>query len=119
MGSWKPEASADIRGVMATLHNTEFLMDSVIRGHHVYKYIWSSVVGEELECQIETGNVRHFVTKLRKFIFENGSKFLKYSYSKNTRYTVASCIVMYIQFCVLHISFTLFKQLEGLMSILK
>ena len=77
MGSWKPETSADIRGVMATLHNTEFSMDSVIRGHHVYKYIWSSVVGEELECRIETGNVRHFVTKLRKFIFENGPKFLK------------------------------------------
>ena len=65
MGSWKPEAAALIlslcRGVMATLHSTEFSMESVIRGHHVYKYKWSSVVGEELECWIETGNVRHFV----------------------------------------------------------
>ena len=39
MGSWKPEAAADIRGVMATLHSTEFSMESVIHGHHVYKYI--------------------------------------------------------------------------------
>ena len=64
---------------MATLHSTEFLMESVIRGHHTYKYICSSVVGEELECWIETGNVRHFITKLRKFIFENGPKFSKFS----------------------------------------
>ena len=64
MDSWKPEAATDIRGVMATLHSTEFSMESVIHGHHVYKYIWSSVVGKELECWIETGNVRHFVTKL-------------------------------------------------------
>ena len=31
MGSWKPEAAADFRGVMATLHNTEFSMESLIR----------------------------------------------------------------------------------------
>ena len=60
---------------MATLHSTEFSMESIIRGHHVYKYIWSSIVGEELECRIETGNVCHFVTKLQKLIFENGPKF--------------------------------------------
>ena len=44
---------------MATLHvhAAEFSMDSVICGHHVYRHIWSSVVGEELECRIETGNV--------------------------------------------------------------
>ena len=76
MGSWKPEAAALIlslcQGVMATLHSTEFSMESVIRGHHVYKYKWSNVVGEELECWIETGNVRY---KLRKFIFENSPKF--------------------------------------------
>ena len=29
---------------MATLHSTEFLMESVIRGHHVYKYIWPLLV---------------------------------------------------------------------------
>ena len=32
MDSWKPEAAADIRGVIAILHNTEFSMESVIRG---------------------------------------------------------------------------------------
>ena len=64
---------------MATLYNTEFLMESVIHRHHMYKYIWSSVVGEELECQIETRNVRHFVTKLQKFVFKNGPKFSKFS----------------------------------------
>ena len=67
------------QGVMATLHSTEFSMEFIIRGHHTYKYIWSSIVGEELECRIETGNVHHFVTKLRKFIFENGPKFSKFS----------------------------------------
>ena len=64
---------------MATLYSTEFSMESIIRGHHTYKYIWSSVVSEELEYRIETGNVHHFVTKLRKFIFKNGLKFLKIS----------------------------------------
>ena len=44
---------------MATLHSAEFSMESVIRGHHVYKYIWSSVVGEELECRIKAGNVHN------------------------------------------------------------
>ena len=82
MGSWEPKDAVLMlslcRGVMATLHSTEFLMESVICRHHVYKYIWSSVVGEELECRIEIGNVRHFVTKLRKFIFKNGPKFLKF-----------------------------------------
>ena len=66
------------RGIMATLHGTEFSMESVIRRHHTYKYVWSSVVGEELEYRIETGNVCHFVTKLRKFIFENDPKFSKF-----------------------------------------
>ena len=77
MGSWKPEAAALIlslcQGVMATLHSTEFSMESVICGHHVYKYIWNSIVGEELE----TGNVCHFVTKLQKFIFKKWSKIFK------------------------------------------
>ena len=32
-------------------------MDSVIRGHHIYKDIWTSFVGEELQCQREVGNI--------------------------------------------------------------
>ena len=34
-----------------------FRLDSVVRGHHVFKDIWSSMLGEELECIRETGNV--------------------------------------------------------------
>ena len=34
-----------------------FRLDSVVRGHHVYKNIWSSMLGEELKCIRETGNV--------------------------------------------------------------
>ena len=30
---------------------------SMIRGYHVYRDIWSSVLGEELPCQRETGNI--------------------------------------------------------------
>ena len=56
---------------------TEFLMESTIRGHNVYKYIWSSVVGEELECQIETGNVHDlYAVSVVKGILN--SFFLKY-----------------------------------------
>ena len=34
-----------------------FLLESVVRGCHVYKEIWSSVLGEELQCICEIGNV--------------------------------------------------------------
>ena len=34
-----------------------FRLDSVVRGHHVYKNIWSSMLGEELQCICEMGNV--------------------------------------------------------------
>ena len=34
-----------------------FSVESVIRGHHVYKAIWSSVLGEELQCHREVGNI--------------------------------------------------------------
>ena len=32
-------------------------MGSVVRGHHVYKTIWSPILGEELQCCRETGNI--------------------------------------------------------------
>ena len=32
-------------------------LDSVVRGHHIYKDIWSSMIGEELQCVREVGNV--------------------------------------------------------------
>ena len=34
----------------------EFTIDSVIRGHHVYKEIWTPFVGEELTLTQENGN---------------------------------------------------------------
>ena len=37
--------------------NDTFRLDSVVRGHHVYKNIWSSMLGEELQCIREMGNV--------------------------------------------------------------
>ena len=34
-----------------------FCLNSVVRGHHIYKDIWSSVHGEELHCKREIDNV--------------------------------------------------------------
>ena len=34
-----------------------FLLDSCVRGHHIYKDIWSPHVGETLLCQPEFGNI--------------------------------------------------------------
>lgn len=35
---------------------SSFVVDSVIRGHHIYKAIWEPVNGEELNTERETGN---------------------------------------------------------------
>ena len=35
---------------------SSFVIDSVIRGHHIYKAIWEPVNGEELNTKRETGN---------------------------------------------------------------
>ena len=35
-----------------------FLLNSHVRGHHVYKVIWSPEVGEMLLCQPEFGNIQ-------------------------------------------------------------
>jgi hypothetical protein len=34
-----------------------FSMDSVIRGHHVYKSTWTPIVGQELDVDAEPNNV--------------------------------------------------------------
>ncbi len=34
-----------------------FIFDSVIRGYHVYKDIWTPHIGEVLDCQAEPGNI--------------------------------------------------------------
>ncbi len=36
----------------------EFVLASCVRGHHVYKDIWSPNFGEELKCRREEGNVK-------------------------------------------------------------
>ena len=40
--------------IMATIVSTE--MSCVIRGYHVYKTVWTAILGEELECRREVNN---------------------------------------------------------------
>ena len=35
----------------------EYVMDSIIRGHHIYKSIWNPVLGEQLTLERETATV--------------------------------------------------------------
>ena len=35
----------------------EFQLESCVRGHHVYKSTWTPLLGEVLQCKIESGNV--------------------------------------------------------------
>ena len=41
----------------STATSTVYTMDSVVRGHHVCKEIWTSFIGEELSCKGEAGNI--------------------------------------------------------------
>ena len=34
----------------------EFLLDSVVQGHHVYKSTWTPYLGEVLPAEVEEGN---------------------------------------------------------------
>lgn len=34
-----------------------FVVESMVRGYHVYQENWNATVGEELVCRRETGNV--------------------------------------------------------------
>ena len=43
--------------------NSAFEKASVIRGHHIYKSIWTPVVGEELTLQREDGNDHDIQTR--------------------------------------------------------
>ena len=40
--------------IMAVIVSTE--MSCVIRGYHVYKTVWTAILGEELECRREVNN---------------------------------------------------------------
>ena len=49
--------------LMVHLHT----LNSVVRGHHIYKDIWTPMIGEELVCRWEVGNIYdlHTVAILR------------------------------------------------------
>ena len=34
-----------------------FCLNTIVRGHYIYKDIWSSIHGEELHCKCNIGNV--------------------------------------------------------------
>ena len=38
------------------MEDNEFVAESVVRGHHVYKDIWTPRMGETLQCLREEGN---------------------------------------------------------------
>ena len=41
----------------AATNDEYFMLDSTVRGHHVYKQVWTPVVGQQLQVEAETGNV--------------------------------------------------------------
>ena len=47
---------------------SEFILESVVRGYHVFQHIWNAVVTEELPCRVETGSPsdRFAVTVLKQ-----------------------------------------------------
>ena len=68
--------------IMAAIVSTE--MSCIIRGYHVYKTVWTAILGEELECRREVNNsvdryavgvykwdgmlVGHFLWRLTTFV---------------------------------------------------
>ena len=48
---------------MQEIHNQDRLLkrpvDSAVREHHVYKEIWTSLVGERLPCREESSNINN------------------------------------------------------------
>ena len=46
-----PHTTCHFAAIMAS-----FLVEAMVRGYHVYKDIWATVVGEELPCQREDGD---------------------------------------------------------------
>ena len=57
-GGVKPCAcSSCVQKVPRSQHEMEeYTMESVVRGHHVYKSIWYPLLGEQLRLEIEEGN---------------------------------------------------------------
>ena len=40
-----------------SMEHSDHCINSVVRGHHVYKDIWTPEIGEELTCRREVGNI--------------------------------------------------------------
>ena len=45
---------------------TSFRIESTVRGHHVYKSLWTPVIGEELRVQIEDNPFDNFAVAIWK-----------------------------------------------------
>ena len=43
-------------GDMSGADMVRYDIDSVVRGHHVYKTVWTPVIGEQLHLEKESGN---------------------------------------------------------------
>ena len=60
-------ASAAASTVLVDPEEAVFLFTSVIRGHHVYKSIWTPVMGEVLTVSLEEGNAHvRFAVRVKK-----------------------------------------------------
>ena len=60
---------------MAAISQCSFTVSSVVRGHHIYKAIWTPFVGEELVVKTEDENEfdRHAVAVVVLFLFHHRS----------------------------------------------
>ena len=57
LGFYTSSGSMD-RGVFAMASSSEamFMVESCVRGYHIYKDIWDATFGEELQCTRESDN---------------------------------------------------------------
>ena len=48
-------------------HMATYEKSSVVKGHHIYKFVWTPVIGEELQTKLEQNNEhdRHAVAVMR------------------------------------------------------
>ena len=59
---------------MAAVPSNVVQIASVIRGHHVFKQIWTPVIGEELHLEQEIGNpYYHFAVAVNSKLLHDNS----------------------------------------------
>ena len=44
---------------LVTARSQMYKVDSCVRGHHVFRGIWNSTIGEQLVCKREASNTQH------------------------------------------------------------